>query len=756
MCAASLCSNRFCGSLVLRAKVKLALRVDTVESTSRGEPRPESPPTDKGLDEEHPFEAALRSLESEAGQAVADDVFGDNSFKDGGPCNLPGTAPTLSPGCDSVGKRIAAVLWDAGKASGFSDTLRSVSGAPTEDQVGLLQGQASVAAAAASREIKRMLGIQDAETQPENRVDGRLLEALARELGVDDVEFGKLCADGLPIGISREIPPCPLFPRYKKKTHPPFPAKRVGQGFRNYPSMSDPCAVEAVDETVRREQALGFIRQLSAEEVNDPSRTFVPRGSIPKKDGKVRVVDDYLRANINLRANVPNTCELPSVVNTRRLVGELQEKYPTRKWLLFELDLESAYRYLGVAREERKHLSFCHRDGNGVTTYFENCSLPFGLNSSGFWFVRYVRAVQSCAAKILQAWLPEGSAAGLMYVDDGLWLVDPEHYIEVCTVISLLWTLIGSRLSFKKMRAGQRLGCFIGVTLDVESPGEARFFLSAEKLARTKELLTGLVRTGKISLQDLASLAGKLSHYSQLRPFLKPHLQPFFGLKAAMEHRSLAVAKCPRGSEVSIVASFFLTLLALPSSAHPAGGISRAVRTRSQTLTIATDASLTALGGVIALSGPASGPRVFFFRTLLGVASGDPGLSQWGDLVKDVSTGCESRNIVALELLAAALGLLAADSVVKGAADYNVVLFTDNTAVEAILTKMYSPKPALAKLLRRMTHLLSQLTLTTFLVRRVDTKSNVIADGLSRGSLQGLPTSWKELHAPVSGIPLDL
>ncbi|KAF4673658.1 hypothetical protein FOL47_010241, partial [Perkinsus chesapeaki] len=664
------------------------------------------------------FEDALRGLQAEAADAINSDIFDDDHFKDGGACQMPGKEDPLSGANQAFGSEFAAILWRAGQSSGFVEALQAVEGQPTEAQVISLRALAEVAAGSARVELHRSLGLAIDAASPANRVDGKLLGILVDRLGVDDGDIGELCREGLPIGISREIAVCPLFPKYNKKVHPPFPNKAIGEGFRNYASMKDPIAIDAVEETLRKEEALGFIKRLDDREAHDGGRSFVPRGAIPKKDGGVRVIDDYLRGNVNLRANVPNTNELPSTACTRRLVGELQQQYPTRKWLIFELDLESAYRFLRVHPDERRHLSFCHEDASGVASYFENCSLPFGLNSSGFWFVRYARAVQICASRILRSWLPCGSAAGLMYVDDGLWLVDPTYYAEVCTVISLLWTALGSRLSFKKMRLGQRAGTFIGVTLEVEPTGSASFFLGADKLAKTKLLLSSLLASESIKIEDLASLSGKLSHYCQLRPFLKPYLQPFFGLKGVMEGRFLKVAKCPRTSEVAVISSFFLSLLNQPHSGHPVGALSRVVCTRSRTVTIACDASLSALGGVIALSGPGGSEQVFFFRTPVREHGGGTALGGWECLLKDVSAPTESRNMVALELLAAALALTVAQKAAGSCSDYNVVLFTDNTATQGILTKMYSPKPALAQLLRSMVETLAALTLTTFIELR--------------------------------------
>ncbi|EER14703.1 hypothetical protein Pmar_PMAR000598, partial [Perkinsus marinus ATCC 50983] len=77
--------------------------------------------------------------------------------------------------------------------------------------------------------------------------------------------------------------------------HLPFPSKTIGDGFKNYPSMRDPTVIDTVEETLRKEEAQGFIRKLNEGGILDRNRSFVPRGAIPKKDGGARVIDDYLR-----------------------------------------------------------------------------------------------------------------------------------------------------------------------------------------------------------------------------------------------------------------------------------------------------------------------------------------------------------------------------------------------------------------------------------------------------------------------------
>ncbi|KAF4720527.1 hypothetical protein FOZ63_018362, partial [Perkinsus olseni] len=238
-----------------------------------------------------------------------------------------------------------------------------------------------------------LLGATESSGRAQNQVDGALLAAVMRELGVEDANFAELLRDngGLPVGISKEIRASPLYPRYNKKVHDPFEAIPFAQ-HRNYKTMYGEGIRGQVAQVIKEEESRRFIRRLTRQEALDPRRTYVRRGVVPKKDGGVRVVDDYRRSNTNLRAAVPNTICLPTTANTRRLIGELQDAYPARKWMIFEIDLQSAYRALAVDPAERVHLCFSHEDESGSTYYYENCTMPFGLVASGFWFVRYATA----------------------------------------------------------------------------------------------------------------------------------------------------------------------------------------------------------------------------------------------------------------------------------------------------------------------------------------------------------------------------
>ncbi|KAF4649809.1 hypothetical protein FOL47_001712, partial [Perkinsus chesapeaki] len=225
---------------------------------------------------------------------------------------------------------------------------------------------------------------------------------------------------------------------------------------------------------------------------------------------------------------------------------------------------------------------------------------------------------------------------------------------------------------------------------------------------------------------------------------------PFYALKSVLEKRGLPIGRCPPDSEVAVVSSFFLSLLKKPNSGHPVGGLSRALCLQARTLTIMVDASLTALGGVFALSDQDAIPTsIKYFSTPINLDC----LGHWKCLLKDTAIPEESKNIVAFELLAATMSLCSVRAFFGNLHTYNIVLYTDNEVTRHILEKMYSPKPALAGLLRAAVQTLASLTLTVFTVQHVSSESNTIADGLCRGRLEGIPEAWEKVEVDVECIP---
>ncbi|KAF4650344.1 hypothetical protein FOL47_001231, partial [Perkinsus chesapeaki] len=537
--------------------------------------------------------AATACLELDSEQEFSD-------FRNGGICILPGEEPPLTNQQASFGQRLGELLLNEGAAAGLTALIEKIKGKPTKEQANSVENFALAAASGARRSLAVELGPSIVEREAGNSIYCSLLGTIADRLQLKDIEFPIICQRGLPLGIDVAIPYTNLYPRFKPKKQEEFETPEI---HTNYKSMMLPEVREKADKIVRDEEDKGYIQRLGETDLHNEARTFIRRAAVPKAgsfENGVRIVEDFKRSNTNLHSTIPNTARLPSVSHLRQLISSLADatSQSTAKYRILQFDLKSAYRHLGIHPSERKNVSFTHTFLDGNTVAYENKVLSFGHSGAAYWFVRYANLALSCLELILRATFsvsiskPFGS---YMYVDDGFLCIWVEIYAQVATVIIVFWLLLGSGLSCDKLRFNLTEGTVVGIRIDIrDSPC---FEIDPAKTEKLLADLRALVSSECISEQKLASLAGKLNRYASLRKYLKPYLQPFYGLLAVMRKLGRPAAACPRKSEVNITASFFIDILSDPHAFHSVGPIQRSLDGYAGTMLLFTDASTRALGG---------------------------------------------------------------------------------------------------------------------------------------------------------------
>ncbi|EEQ99460.1 hypothetical protein Pmar_PMAR025848 [Perkinsus marinus ATCC 50983] len=540
---------------------------------------------------------AVRSLELDAQEQFTD-------FRNGGMCALPGEEQPMSGQQVSFGKRLGKMLLEEGLKCNLKELVEKIDRKPTQEQADALEKAAEVAACNVRQALAAEFGSSILQRDKGNSIYCGLLSVITEQLELQDVDFPKICSQGLPLGIDVEIPHSSLYPRYKPKKQSLYEIPRVHS---NYKSMLIPEVREKADCIVREEEAKGYIQRIDNSSLASGGRTYIRRAAVPKAgsyENGVRIVEDFKRSNTNLHSSIPNTARLPSVSHLRQLVGSLTAPHSqsTSSYKILQFDLKSAYRHLGIHPEERKNASFTHTFQDGNTVAYENMVLSFGHSAAAYWFVRYASLVLSCLELILRAMFSSTSSkpfACYMYVDDGFLCVRIEIYTEVAIIVIVFWLLLGSALSCNKLRCNSSDGTVVGIRVDTKD--HPRFEIDPSKTGKLLEDLRKVVRAGRVSEQELSSLAGKLNRYASLRKYLKPYLQPFYGLLAVMRKVGRVTGSCPPGSEVHITARFFIKILTDPHAFHSVGPIRRSIDGFSGTLLLFTDASTRALGGVIAL-----------------------------------------------------------------------------------------------------------------------------------------------------------
>ncbi|EER10427.1 hypothetical protein Pmar_PMAR023801 [Perkinsus marinus ATCC 50983] len=637
---------------------------------------------------------------------------------------------------------------------GIDELLRSITGKPSPEQAESLERAGTEAATMARSALELQLGESVLVRQSGNSIYHGLLGAIAERLGLADLEFPNLGAEGLPLGISVPIPHTDLYPKFKPKKQELFKLPEIHS---NYKSMSFAEVKGKADEIVLNEEANGYIRRLGRLESLDERRTYIRRAAVPKGgsyENGVRIVEDFKRSNSNLNSSIPNTARLPTVSHLRQLISSLSDAHSgaVTGYKLLQLDLRSAYRHLGIHPAERKNVSFTHTFKDGSTAAFENLVLSFGHSAAAYWFVRYATLALRCLETVLQAVFTDADAKAFgtyMYVDDGFFCIRIEVYIPAAMIIIIFWLLIGSGLSFPKLRINLEEGTVIGIKIKIgEHP---TFEIDPAKTEKLLSNLRDLLLNRRTTEQALSSLAGKLNRYTSLRRYLRPYLQPFYGLLAVMRKLGRKSASCPDKSEVYIVAKFFVKVLSDPRAFHSVGPIRRSENGFAGTLLLFSDASTRALGGIIALRGESSSQEsqhTIWFRKHIDETVTKP----WNLISKDPRVKTESKDIVITELLAVCLALQEAERYFGRLSDYRVSIHVDNQAVATILKSMYSKNPTLATLLRSIVYRLARLTLTDCVIRWIPSGENWIADRISRGESSFLPTAWREIEITPTSL----
>ncbi|KAF4743670.1 hypothetical protein FOZ62_024552 [Perkinsus olseni] len=354
--------------------------------------------------------------------------------------------------------------------------------------------------------------------------------------------------------------------------------------------------------------------------------------------------------------------------------------------------------------------------GDGSVVGYENLVSSFGLTCSAYWFVRYATCAQRCFEVVLRAFLGTDEDPGQL-----------GSFIRVyCSdLLDHAWVgLSDPDISFEKLGLNESAATVIGIRTSLQE--SATFELDPEKIQSLAEALVGLLREKSISEKALSSLAGN-------------NLQPYYGLLSVVRRRGFHHAPCPEKGEIYIVSKLFHAVVSGSKSFPPVGPIGdpRASLVQANQMLIMTDASLGAVGGIIALEEGAARstagsrrPVVWFQEKVSREVIG-----QWKGISADAQVPLESRDMVTLELLPV------------------VTIFVDNEAARRILSKLYSRTLVLAAntrvrgqqlagLLRNITQHLAGLVLSDHVVCRVASENNTIADKLSRSDASGIPQHW--------------
>ena len=361
-------------------------------------------------------------------------------------------------------------------------------------------------------------------------LDPELIDAWVNRGNDPERCVSKWVREGAPLGISKPIPTCGIFPEAHAEDinhqgeHELLDAEaQLARGdLHNYTSVT--ADVENAKVELHRYEREGYVRTIPKDMVQKEmgGGTISRLGLIVKEKAegiKRRIIIDLRRSGGNLKASLPEKLVLPrprDAVESIRNVFSLRRddrEGPGYARELVVIDISDAFMTLGVHGDELQHTLAPHVEDPDQFYLF--CALLFGYKTAPLLWSR----VAALLARLLQSLVSADEAQHQVYLDDALWVLQGTLASRNSLLAMLLTTMasIGFKVSLKKgERATQVL--WIGV----------QFSLHEDILLVTvpKKFIDTLLETisnwkGMASIKELRTTCGRLSRLSGLLPRLR-------------------------------------------------------------------------------------------------------------------------------------------------------------------------------------------------------------------------------------------
>lgn len=278
---------------------------------------------------------------------------------------------------------------------------------------------------------------------------------------------------------------------------------------RNHGSTSG-AAAAAVDADLASEVALG---RMAGPFDSPPSPFFrtSPLGTVPKSDGRIRVIHDLSWPRSGGSVNDECTaleCKLSSFDDAARLVVAAG-----RGALLAKVDIASAYRCIPIRAADQPLLG-CHWRGR----FYFHRALPFGLGPSAALFERYSSLTHWVLAMVF------GLCAIAHFLDDFFMVCgsDAARARGLLAVLLGVFRLLGWPIAAQKVKGPCTSLDYLGIVVDTVTMTAS---LSAARLARLRATAAAWLARDSCTRRELESLVGTLSFAAKVvrpgRAFLR-------------------------------------------------------------------------------------------------------------------------------------------------------------------------------------------------------------------------------------------
>eukprot|EP00435_Cladocopium_sp_Y103_P061476 s365_g23.t1 len=314
---------------------------------------------------------------------------------------------------------------------------------------------------------------------------------------------------GVPTGFHNDIPPSNVW-HSTEQIAEDHPLQIHLDNWRS--AEEDPLLLE---QLVQAEVDAGWLQEFpSLDAIQQEWGADVALGklAIVKADGrKARLVLDSSICNTNNNCNVQEHTECLTLQSVRSAFPLRGRCGPLAGFIL---DIHAAHKTIRVKHEERGLLAL-----RATNRYFVYKICPFGATFSAFWF--------SCLGSFLvRAWheLLHIKHALFLFVDD-LLLMQEISVLELSAILILCFCLVfGVPLSWHKLRLAGEV-TWIGWNFNFY---RGSISIPAPKLDKLTALLSAILGHRHVHRRDLHKLLGLLQWFAQLFKHIKPWLQSLY------------------------------------------------------------------------------------------------------------------------------------------------------------------------------------------------------------------------------------
>ena len=367
-----------------------------------------------------------------------------------------------------------------------------------------------------------------------------ILENWSRKAGDPESEVPDWIREGAPLGISRGIRSCGIFPKVDseeaKKQELLSSAEladaeaQLSRGdVLNYSSVEQDKEEAAIE--LNRYKELGYTRTHTKREVLEKyAHGTVSRLALivkTREDGskKRRIIIDLRRSGGNQKSVLPEKLVLPRPKDAVSMIRDMYDRIEDKSQVQLELtviDVSDAFMALPVHPDEHQHtLAPGFEEGTLVTFV----ALLFGFKVAPLLWSR----VASLLARLLQAAVERKHGQHQCYLDDAMWCLCGDLQRRNTTLAFILTTM--AALGFKvALEKGERANAltWIGVRLAILE----QQFLAVTLPEKFMEDLINLVSSwneGMAPVKELRKAAGKLSWLAGILPRARWVVRVFYG-----------------------------------------------------------------------------------------------------------------------------------------------------------------------------------------------------------------------------------